>query len=130
MKKLPDIIKFVSLESVGENTGHRYVGSFRLKVLITHDQRFAIERTYKEMLPDDVGVIQEIKIRCGAIAELEHRVVEAPLWWRDSRNGRDLIDSQPLYDMMIHISEKYEEWKSELQKEVAEPNVPTEQSSS
>lgn len=126
MKKLPDIVKYVSLESIGEITGQKYAGSFRLKVLLTHDERFAIERTYKQMLPDDKGVEQEIKLKCGGIAELEQRIVEAPNWWKDARNGRDLVDSQPIYDMLLHLSEKYEEWKAELKKEVvAGDNVPS-----
>lgn len=119
MKKLPDIVKYVSLESIGEITGQKYAGSFRLKVLLTHDERFAIERTYKQMLPNDNGVEQEIKLKCGGIAELEQRIVEAPNWWKDSRSGRDLVDAQPVYDLLIQLQEKYEEWKQELKKEVA-----------
>lgn len=126
MKKLPDIVKYVSLESIGEITGQKYTGAFRLKVLLTHDERFAIERIYKQMLPNDVGVEQEIKLKCGGISELEQRIVEAPNWWKDSRNGRDLVDSQPIYDLLIQLQEKYEEWKQELKKEVvAGDNVPS-----
>jgi hypothetical protein len=127
MKKIPDIVKYVVLQSIGEITGQNYNGNFRLKVLLTHDDRFAIERAYKQMLPNDNGVEQEIKLKCGGIAELEQRIVEAPNWWKDSRNGRDLVDAQPIYDLLIQVAEKYEEWKQELKKEVVagDNNVPS-----
>lgn len=118
MKKLPDIVKYVSLDSIGDVTGQKYVGSFRIKVILSHDDRFTIERTYKQMLPDDKGVVDEIKLKCGGISELESRIVEAPAWWKDSRNGRDLVDSTPIYDLLVAVSEQYENWKQELKKEV------------
>lgn len=114
MKKIPDIVKFVNIESIGETTGNVYRGAFRLKVILTHDERFTIERTYKMMLPNDQGIDKEITIRAAGIAELEQRIVESPSWWQNSRNGRDLVDKQPIYDLLIAVNEKYEEWVNDL----------------
>lgn len=127
MKKLPDIIKFVQLESIGELTGQKYTGSFRVKVLLTHSERLATERTYSILLPDDKTASSESKLKAGAIAELDQRVVEAPKWWADSRNGRDLLDAQPLWDLLVAVEQKTEEWKQELNKKAEGQDAPTEQ---
>lgn len=115
MKKLPDIIKHISLDSIGEMTNERYVGSFKVKVLLTHAERLAVERTYADMLPNDKVASDESKLKAGAIAELDQRVVEAPRWWVNSRNGRDLLDSQPIWDLLVGIEQKVVEWKKELE---------------
>lgn len=119
MKRLPDIVKYLNLDSVGEITEQTYKGAFRVKVILTHSERFAIERLYKAELPDDKGVEQEISLRLASICELEVRLVEAPKWWIDSRNGRDLADKQPIYDLMVLLNEKFQEWKAELNGTVA-----------
>lgn len=126
MRKLPDIIKYIQIDSTGEITGQQYVGGFRLKLIITHDDRFAIERLYKQMLPNDDGIVQDITLKAGGIAELERRIVEAPKWWSDARNGRDLVDGQPIYDLLIAVNAAFEQWKLDLKKQVnADPSVPS-----
>jgi hypothetical protein len=122
MKKLPDQIKYINLDTIGEITGLRYSGAFRVKVLLTHADRFAIERAYKLMLPNDSDLSDEIKLRAASIAELEQRVVEAPKFWLDSRGGRDLVDAQPVYDLIGEAYKKLEEWKQDLNK-VANPEA-------
>ena len=114
MRKLPDIVKTINLESQGEITGEIWRGIFQVKVILTHAERFAIERTYKTMLPNDSNVDDATKIKCASIAELEQRIVSAPEWFKAARNGRDLVDAQPLYDLMTLSYSKLEEWRKEL----------------
>lgn len=114
MRKLPDIIKPINLESIGEITGETWRGIFQVKVILTHSERFAIERAYKVMLPNDTNVDDATKIKCASIAELEQRVVSAPEWFKNARYGRDLVDAQPLYDLMTLSYAKLEEWRKEL----------------
>ncbi len=116
MKKLPDIVKYYDLNCIGDITQNNYRGGFRFKVILTHDERFKIERAYKQMLPNDIGVNQEITIRAAGIAELEQRIVEAPQWWKDARNGRDLVDSSPIYDLIVAVEQQYKAWQEELGK--------------
>lgn len=74
-------------------------------------------------MPDDKGVEQEIALRAAGIAELEQRLVEFPNWWANSRNGRDLVDSQPIYDLVVAVNQLYEEWRQELNKTVEDGNA-------
>lgn len=127
MKKLPDIVKHVSLDSIGELTGQRYAGSFRIKVLLTHSERLAVDRTYAMLLPDDKSASQESKLKAGGIAELDQRIVEAPKWWLDARNGRDLVDAQPIWDLLIAVEQKTEEWKQDLGKKAEDEDASTQQ---
>lgn len=122
MKKIPDIIKPIFIDCIGENTKQKYTGHFRVKVLLTNAERFKVDRTYSTLLPDDKSVDQASKIKAEAIAQLDERVVEAPKWWTDSRGGRDLLDSQPIWDLMIAVNEKFTEWQQELEKEATEEN--------
>ncbi len=124
MAKLPEIIRTINLESVGEITNETWRGIFRVKVVLTHSERFAIERHYKKLLPDDSNINENVKLRCAALAELSERIVECPEWFKNSRMGIDLIDVQPVYDLLGLISGKFEEWQFELGK-MATPDKET-----
>jgi hypothetical protein len=117
MKKIPDYIKSVEVDSTGEVTQSRYLGMFKVKVVLTNSDKTKIERYYKEELPDDTGVPEDRRINAGVIAELRARVIEGPAWWTGSREGRDMVEMQPLYDLMVKTNEAYKSWLTELQKE-------------
>ena len=115
MIKIPDYISTITLESTGEVTKSRYNGTFRVKVVLTHSDRFKLERNYAEFLPPNVQEVpDELKTRAATLAELNVRITEAPQWWWDSGQGRNMVDSTPLYDMLRQINDAHEVWVKQL----------------
>lgn len=123
MIKIPDIIKTVYIQSIGENTQQTYSGQFRVKIILTNAERIQIEEIYNQMISNSKNVADVTKLRASAIAELEVRIVDAPSWWLNSRSGRDLLDAQPLWDLLLKIDELSNEWKQELQKAASKASV-------
>lgn len=116
MSKIPDIIRPVYLQTVGETTKQKYFGTFRIKVILTQRERLLVEREYSALLPSDKGASEENKLRAAVLAELSVRVVESPDWWKNSDYGRELLDSQPLWDLMVSIDKERNAWQEELDK--------------
>ncbi|MEM4360232.1 MAG: hypothetical protein QXT45_06850 [Candidatus Bilamarchaeaceae archaeon] len=115
MIKLPDIIRTVYISCTGEQTKQIYAGMFRVKVALTNAERLEVERMYAQLLPNDKQAAEANRLRASALAELSVRVVDAPSWWRNSRSGQDLLDSQPLWDLLVKIDELINEWTKSVE---------------
>lgn len=123
MKKLPEIIVTIALDSMGEETKRRWFGQFRIKRKLTNSERFALERIYSQLLPPSGREVpDELKLRAAAIAELSVRVDEGPDWWQSSRGGQLLIDSTPIYDLINLCHKEEENWNKSLEEEASEPS--------
>lgn len=122
MAKLPDHIRFIVLDSKS-STGESFSGTFKIKAVLTNEDRFTIERVYKSFLPDDSSSSEQIKADATVIAELNVRVLESPAWFQESRGGRAMIDMQPLYDLFVKIKEAQTEWQLEVSKLAKGPNA-------
>ena len=116
MSKVPDIIRPIYLQSLGEITKQKYFGTFRIKVILTQRERLLVEREYSALLPSDKGASEENKLRAAVLAELSVRIAESPDWWKNSDYGRELLDSQPLWDLMVSIDKERNAWQEELDK--------------
>ena len=132
MKKIPDIQATIQLDSIGEKTQSRWVGTFVIKRQLSHADRFALTRMYNGLLPSGMEVQEELKIRAATIAELYVRVVSAPEWWEGCGKGQLLIDSDPLYDLITKCNEAEIAWCKELETEAKTEasNVVTDKKSS
>ena len=114
--KIPDYIKTVVLDANGEVTKSRWTGTFRVKCILSHADRFALERIYTQLLPSDTGVDEEVKIKAATIAELSVRVVDGPEWWNSTRQGQLMVDTTPIYELIGLVVKASEEWSHELGK--------------
>src|ERR1019366_469199 len=111
MAKLPEQIVTVFLDSIGDRTKTRWTGSFRIKCVLTHADRFALERMYAALLPSrEREVDEEVKLRAATIAELSVRVVDGPEWWQGTRGGQLMTDKDPLYDLIVMANEEEKKW--------------------
>lgn len=111
MKSLPNHIVTVNLDSIGDRTKQRWVGPFRVKCVLTNEDRFRLERAYAELMPSrEREVDEEIRLRAATIAELSVRVVDGPDWWVSTRGGRLMADKSPLYDLIVMCNEEEKKW--------------------
>lgn len=115
MSKLPDHIVTVTLDSVGEITKRPWLGNFKIKLLLSHNERLLFERRYKELLPNDAGVDEDTKFKASGLAELSVRVVDGPEWWEASKQGMNLVDAQPIIDLLYKVKDGYAEWLKKVE---------------
>lgn len=114
MYKIPDIIRTIFLDSVGEVSKQKFTGTFRVKVVLTNSDKLAIEREYARLLGKEESASSNNKLLAGTMAELSVRVLNGPPWFRDAMSGANMIDENPLYEIIVKINEEYKKWQSEL----------------
>lgn len=107
----------VNLDSVGDVTGSKFMGTFKIKCILTHADRFELERLYGEMIPRSLDTVPEdLKNKAATIAQLAVTVVQGPSWWYESRQGRNMADTAPLYDLLILCDKSTKDWLDALKK--------------
>lgn len=115
-QQLPDLTTTIYLDSAGEITKNRYVGSFKIKRVLTNGDLLAIDRFYAKLLPKDAeeSASEDRKIKAAIIAELFVRIIEGPNWWTESRYGQNMIEFQPMYDLIQKCNEEFKAWTDQL----------------
>lgn len=115
MSKLPDFIVTISIDATGDVTKRPWPGEFKVKLLLSHADRMTFERKYRELLPNDSQVKDDVKFQASVLAELSVRVIDGPEWWESSKKGMNLVDFSPLYELMKAINEQYEGWLKKVE---------------
>jgi len=116
--KIPDTIMSIVLDVTGEKTKSRFMGTFRIKAVLTHADVIAIERMYSQLLPRTTSdTSEDAKLRASTISELSVRIVDGPEWWNGTRYGQLLIDREPLYQLLIKCNEAEQDWSSRLEEQ-------------
>lgn len=90
----------------GETTGERFQGSFTVKQILTVREQAQVGLLADTYNGGSRTIPRNVALMNLAIAELEVRIMQdkkgaqlAPSWWRDSDDGRDLLDVNVLYDI-------------------------------
>lgn len=116
MKNLPNVTTTVQLDSIGERTKSRWVGTFTIKRILTHADHFKLDRIYASLMPSrSADVSEEQKLKAAAIAELAVRVINGPAWWDGTNSGQLMVDSDPLYDLISKCNEEEQKWAQEIE---------------
>lgn len=123
MIKMPDYEATVQLDCIGEETKNRWTGTFRIKRVLTHLDKFRLERIYTELIPKDSDANNDLKTFAATIAELEVTVLSGPDWYETSGKGRYLVDRNPLYELYFKCHEASEQWKKEVAERAANAPV-------
>jgi hypothetical protein len=82
----------------GVATGKTWDGKFRAKALLTFREQMASDRLKREYTGPDC-IDGDILAQATIISELAFRLTETPEWWRESKGGLDLSDSNVLTEV-------------------------------
>jgi hypothetical protein len=116
MKNLPNHIVTVYLDSTGEVSKTRWVGTFTIKAVLSHADRFAKARMYAALIPEkEILVEEEDKLKAEVLSQLYARIVSGPEWWDGTRGGQLMIDFDPLIDLLKACQEESEKWSKRLE---------------
>jgi len=101
-----------SVNIVGKHSKDSYMGTFKVKCLLSPLEMIAADKRYRDLLGSNSHLAQEsIRQQAFALAELEQRVIEMPPFWEnDSLPGGHVKDTNVLLhilDMAVEAQEKY-----------------------
>lgn len=115
------------VDTVGENTGEAYKGTFKVRVRMSHRDSLREDEVRRGLLganPDAAS--DRAKSIAYIFAVLSVRIIDCPSWWANSDNGLALEDDnvvKEVFDQTVEASAKaLEELKNkaeEARKQIA-----------
>jgi len=96
-----------SVSVTGETTGEMFKGVFKAIPRLSHSANLRRDQLRRDILgpkPEDAG--PDAQNVAAVFSKIWVHVTEAPSWWKDSRNGLELLDETPVaavYDNVARI---------------------------
>lgn len=117
MEFLEQTAKF-SINITGRHSKQTYMGTFRVKCLLSPLEEIAADKRYRDLLGSNSHLAQEnVRRKAFALSQLEQRVIEMPAFWEnDIIPGGHIQDDNVLLevlDIAIEAQEKYIKDKEE-----------------
>lgn len=111
-----------SVNIVGKHSKDSYMGTFKVKCLLSPLEEIAADKRYRDLLGSNSHLAQEhIRQQAFALAQLEQRVINMPPFWEnDSLPGGHIKDTNVLLailDLAVEAQEKYITTKEDELKE-------------
>lgn len=107
----------IAVNCEGEVTGEKYKGVFKIKPRLTHRDTLLRDQFRRELLGGD-GDASDPNAR--NIAEVFSKIwahtVDAPIYWKDSNRGLDLLDEAPVVEIYQAIVKREKEFVDALKK--------------
>jgi len=115
---------WIDIDCKGEKTAERYFGRFSVKPYLKHKEKNEVSRlaeTYSRGISEDVAQKGLMYI----LAQLHFHIVDTDAkWWKDSEGGLELLDEEPIIQILIAVQDKQAGNKKEEKKEEPAPAVP------
>lgn len=107
--------KKISVNIIGTNSGNPYTGDVILKTIITREEGFIADAKRREILgPQAQDAIPDRQSEAFMLGQLFVRILEAPVWWNNTRFGRDLYD----LNVIVHLWNAADEAEKARQEDV------------
>jgi hypothetical protein len=102
-----------SINIVGDTTGEQFIGKFRAKEVLSKGDMLARDERRRFLIgdkPESAPVW--VQKYAELFSQVEVRLLEAPTWWRECRNGIDLKDDNVLLDIWERVMKVEEEFRA------------------
>lgn len=121
MEFLEQTAKF-SVNITGRLSKETYLGTFRVKCLISPLEEIAADRRYRDLLGDNSHLAQDhVRQKAFALAQLEQRVIEMPPFWESEIiPGGHIKDDNVILEILDHAIEAQEKYIQAKEKELEE----------
>lgn len=111
MEFLEQTAKF-SINITGRHSQATYMGTFRVKCLLSPLEEIAADKRYRDLLGANSHLAQEhVRRQAFALSQLEQRIIEMPPFWEnDMIPGGHIQDDNILLDILdlaVEAQEKY-----------------------
>lgn len=98
----------------GERTKKLYEGSFTVKAVLTQQEIVDVGMLLDQYNRGSKTLPQGVALLNRAFAELDVRIVKSPAFWRDSNQGRDLLDTNIVFGIYKSAMDSEEEYDKKL----------------
>ena len=115
---LPDNKYTFTIKSTGDVTKQVFEGEFSSRVMLTVGEKRLLEAEKARYTTDLKNPTESLIAYSNVLAELKVRIIDAPIWWKESSNGEALMDENVLLDVFNQMSEGVIEWMDQLNKKV------------
>jgi hypothetical protein len=88
-----------AFKCVGEKTKQVYEGQFTVKCILSNQEIVEVGLRIDTYNRGSKTLPQGVQLLNRAMAELEIRTLKSPSWWKDSDAGRDLLDTNLIYEL-------------------------------
>lgn len=122
---LPSKERSFAFEHTGETTGKKYDGQFTVICVQNVGQKHAMALEKTRLLGNYANPTDDLAGLAIIMANLRHKIVEAPEWWKQSNGGAALDDESCLVMLYRKVQEAEFEWKEELKKKTQKPADPS-----
>lgn len=107
----------IAINCDGEVTGEKYKGVFKIRPRLSHRDTLLRDQFRRELLGQGGDAADA---NAQNIAEVFSKIwahtIEAPIYWKDSNRGLDLLDEAPVVAIYKAIVEKEKEFVDALKK--------------
>lgn len=117
-----------SFNDKGERTKTRYEGKFTVRCILTMQEIVDVGLKIDELNRGSKTLAPGVGLINRAFAELDIRVLKAPSWWKDSNNGRDLLDLNIVLGVFEKAMDAETEFSTRLEKAAEEADAAAETS--
>lgn len=98
-------------------SGENFAGAFKIRKRLSHMQnlrrdevRRSLLGTFPESAPESAHANAYMLSTCSVY------IIDAPRWWKESNNGLDLLDPEPVAEVFSNIQKAIEAANAELTK--------------
>lgn len=111
----------------GERTRKTFEGTFTVKALLTQQEIVDVGMLLDQYNRGSKTLPQGVALLNRAFAELDVRIVKSPSFWKDSNEGRDLLDTNivfGIYKAAMDAETEYDKKLDEAAKQAEEAAKP------
>jgi hypothetical protein len=116
-----EVTDTVSISSTGSLTGKSYIGTFKVKTILSRRDHFAADEQRRIILGANCqAALEPLKQEAFMLGQLSVRILESPDWWKAAGLGLELEDPNIIEEIFQAAVAAGTKAKAEIKKEAAE----------
>lgn len=107
----------VAINCDGEVTGEKYRGVFKIVPRLSHRAILMRDQFRRDLLGKDADLADPNAMNIAEVfSKIWAHTVDAPIYWKDSNRGLDLLDEAPVVEIYQAIVAKEKEFVEAIKK--------------
>jgi len=102
------------LDTIGQKTKKKFRGDFNVKCVLKNRETIDIAVATDRYNGGSTTLAPQYALLNRAIAELEVRIIDAPKWWEKSDGGRELEDTNVVFEIYQQALNTEKEWAKRI----------------
>lgn len=111
---LPKNERSFNFNEIGDIYGNKYEGTFTVKCVLNMFDRRALEIEKSRLRLDINNPTPDLIALSTIISNLKVRILDAPEWWKQSKDGNDIQEENIVVSLFDKVMEQEDKWRSEL----------------